>query len=70
MGIQSSRLSSSVTQVIMIRSQFKGVLRNEKRDSWEKGKRSLTLLEDKSTRAEERERNMSRSTLLLRCRSL
>jgi hypothetical protein len=34
-----------------MKSQFQGVLRNERRDSWEKGKRSITLLEDKSTRA-------------------
>jgi hypothetical protein len=35
----------------MIKSQFQRVLRNEKRDSWGKEKRSITLLEDKSTRA-------------------
>jgi hypothetical protein len=51
--IQSSRqrLSQNLTQVIVIKSQFQGALRNEKRDSWEKGKTSITLLEDKITRA-------------------
>jgi hypothetical protein len=50
-GIQISRqrLSSNVTQVIVMKSQFQGVLRNEKRDSWEEGERSITLLEEKST---------------------
>jgi hypothetical protein len=48
--VRRKRLSSQVTQVIVIKSQFQGVLRNDKIDSLEKGKRSITLLEDKSTR--------------------
>jgi hypothetical protein len=47
--VRRHRLSLQVTQVIVIKSQFQGVLRNDERDSLEKGKRSITLLEDKST---------------------
>jgi hypothetical protein len=37
-GVRIQRLSSHVTQVIVIKSQLKGVLRNEKETPGEKGK--------------------------------
>jgi hypothetical protein len=45
------RLPSNVIKVLLVKSRFQGVLRNEKRDSSEKGKRRLLSLEDKSSRA-------------------